>query len=162
VQHKIFHVKPQVVGVGLALVLLLPATADARSGGKGEPVRTVRNPPSFESTAIPVQTSMRRADVRDTPTRAANQRRSAATVGKGLGWREAAIGVGILLGIVLLGLWGDVVVGIVVLAVADLICGTATLVARRSRRTAHDQHRAAAGTPGHIADNPTAAPSTTH
>ena len=147
-QQKIFHLKRHVAGVGLTLALLVPATADAR------------NQTSFESTAIPVQTQQRRAGVEDRTTRTVNQRRTAATVGPGLGWREAAIGAGILLVIVLLGLWGDVVVGTVVLAVANVICGTATLVTRRSRRTGHHQKRGA-GTPGGIADNPTAAPSTT-
>jgi len=102
---------------------------------------------------------MRRAGFPDTTTRAVNERRSAATVGPGLGWLEAAIGAGILLGIVLLGLWGDVVVGTVVLAVANVICWTASFAVRRSRRPAHDQHLA--GRAARMGDNPTAAPSTT-
>jgi hypothetical protein len=97
-------------GVVLAFALLAPAGAHGASIGHAGPEQAVRNATSpGETTVVAPQ----------------------ATTGKGgLGWHEAAVGAGVLLGIVLLGLWGDVAVGAVVVGAAAVLGAGATLVTR--------------------------------
>jgi hypothetical protein len=53
---------------------------------------------------------------------------------QGVGWREAAVGAGIAIGILLLGLWGYVAVGAVLAGVPALLGAGVMLVAPTARR----------------------------
>jgi hypothetical protein len=129
VQHTITHLKPRAAGFALAVLLLVPATAHAGPSSDREPVQ---NRASFGgSKTNAAGSSIRLGGVEDAVGRPANRRPSPPTTGSGLGWRDAAIGMSILIGIALFGLWGDVAVGIVVLVVDILIGAAATLGTRR-------------------------------
>ena len=70
----------------------------------------------------------------------------------GSGWQDGALWVGVLIGILAFGLWGDTVVGITILCVAALADAAAFV----GRRLAHRgvERRDAAGS--HTADSPSA------
>jgi hypothetical protein len=103
-------------GAALAVVLALlaPASALALSTGDQGPASAAPRSTAVVGDAVAAQPSGQ---------------------GHGLGWREAAIGVAIVLGIVLFGLRGDVAVGTVIAAAAALLGAGATLVGRIPRRS---------------------------
>jgi hypothetical protein len=55
------------------------------------------------------------------------------TGGSGLGWQDAAVGMAILAGVLLMIVWGDVVIGNAVVLVAVAVGACARLVTRTSR-----------------------------
>ena len=135
-KRKTTHMKLKGAALALALALLAPAAAHGASTRYDGPEYAVRTPASpGGNTVVTVRSSgqatFRR--VQDTGGRAVEQQAAAATRQGGLGWREAAIGAGTLLGILLFGLWGDVAVGAVIFGVAILLGAGATLVTRKPR-----------------------------
>ena len=76
----------------------------------------------------------------------------ASNGGSGFGWVDLVVAVAVLAGIVLLGLYGDVVVGALIFGVVALIEGGARLGARAVRSVASLPRRKStkpiAGTPG--------------
>jgi hypothetical protein len=155
VQHKLIHLIPQAAGIALAFLLLVPATADGAPSGSQRPAHAVRYRASFGGdNANAVRSSMRVVGIGDAAGRPGDQRPGRTSAGRGLGWREAAIGTGILVGIVLLGLWGDVVVGTIVVAVDALVGAAAALSARGPRGARHYPQSTGSAPAGGLVDNP--------
>jgi hypothetical protein len=117
VRRSTTRIKARGAAVAVAIALLAPATALGTTTGNDRPVSAAGNGPAL---------------------------RQPATGHGGLGWNDAAIAAGIVAGIVLLGVWGDVVVGSLIGGIAALAGAGAALVAtgrydasgpaRRSRR----------------------------
>lgn len=125
------HMKRKGAGFAIALALLAPAAAHATATGDRGPAVTVRNPVSLGGATV----ARSSGPVRFRPVEGAGGRvvqRQTATVTRkaGLGWHEAAIGAGIVIGILLFGLWGDVAVGTSILVVGTLLDAGAVLLAR--------------------------------
>lgn len=159
-QHTITHVKPWAAGFALAFLLLVPATAQATPSSDQEAVNAVQNGASFAgSSAVAVGSSMRLAGVEDDAGQPANRRSSRAAT-PGLSWRDGAIGMGILIGFALFGLWGDVAVAAVLVGV-DVLIGAAATLAPRTPRNTRPGLRSTAGGTGRVAEKGTAVPSTT-
>jgi hypothetical protein len=119
--------KAKVAGVALALVLLAPAAAHATSKGDHAARATA---PVASTVAVP----------QGVPVATHSQ-------GPEFGWPEATIGAGICIGILLLGLWGDVAVGAVIMGAAALVGGAATLGRSTSRTLFSSTRRAGAAAP---------------
>jgi len=114
--RRITHRK--LVGVCLALVVALSAPAAAQAISTSDVGRTRAAHDAVSAGELVVS----------------SQQQGITTTGpSGLTWAEAAVGIGIAIGILLLGLWGDVAVGAVIVGVAALVGAGARLVIRRPR-----------------------------
>lgn len=125
------------MSVALAFALVGPAAAHATSTGGQGPERAAWSPALPAATAVVTVRStgpVAHSQARGTARRTSEESRVAANRQGGLGWHDAAVGLGILLGVLLLGLWGDVVVGTMIMGVAALFGAGATLVSRKPRR----------------------------
>ena len=160
--RKTTHMKVKGAGLVLALAILAPAAAHGASTRYNGPERAVRTPALRGGNAVVAVRSSGRATFRRVQEAGrpsgAKQAGTAASRG-GLGWREMGIGAGILIGIFLFGLWGDVVVGAVVVAVAALAGAGATLVARGTARGLRRAGSPASRVARPAADQPAAIPS---
>jgi len=136
VKRKTTHMKLKGAGLALTLALLAPAAAHAASAGD-EGTGKVKTVVTVPSSSPPRLANLGAAD-----GRVLEQKVVAATKQGGLGWHEAAVGAAILLGILLLGLWGDVVVGSAIVGAAALLGAAGTLAARTPRG---DRARSATG-----------------
>jgi hypothetical protein len=130
VNRKTIQLKLKGAGVLLAVALLVPAAARGASTDAGV---------SRPAVQIPASVGARIAVA--VPSSSVERQAGATTRQGGLGWQEAAIGGGILLGILLFGLWGDVVVGGVIFGAAVLLGLAATLATRTLRRAAPRKER---------------------
>ena len=131
---KTTHVKLLGAGLALALALSAPAAAHGTSAGGEGRARAVRNTDYAQGAAVLLARASGPVRLRQIENAGARTAERAATVTtqSGLGWREAAIGAGIVIGILLLGLWGDVAVG-------AAIVGAAALPARQRRSSRGDR-----------------------
>jgi predicted lipid-binding transport protein (Tim44 family) len=106
----------------LVMVLLALATAQASTAGVGRPENTVHISPATAPALVQAAGAP-----------ALKERHASPAAGSVWGWWDAAIWGGTLLGLVLLALRGDVVIGGVIFGAAVLGEGAARLVARAVR-----------------------------
>jgi len=78
--------------------------------------------------------------------RAGTDASAPATSSGGFGWLDLAVGVAVLAGIALFGLFGDRVVGAIVVGVAEGPAAAARLIARTARRITRARRRAQTST----------------
>lgn len=119
----IAHIKPKAATLVVAIALMAPAYAQAAPGVAAER-------PGAE-TVQPIG-SAPHGLVADGGTAA--PRTEIVTPGGGIDRRDGAIAAGILVGVLLMGLWGHLVVGGAVVGVATLGEVGARLVTRKPRR----------------------------
>lgn len=120
-------------GLALAIALLAPAAAHGTSTGDRGPARTVRNA-AFPRATMVAPRSLSPARLRQ--IEGAGERTGQpvmVTRQGGFGWLDVAVAAGVLIGIVLFGLWGDVAVGALIVGVAVGLSAVAKLVSRRPR-----------------------------
>ena len=132
------HRKLIATGVVAAVALLAPVEALGADSGPNRPERAGRITAAAQTgtpaaLASPDRTASQRpeqAEGRPSASSAtATHRRG------GLGWREMGIMAGIFLGIVLMGIWGDVVVGALVVGAVVPVVAAARLGGRILRST---------------------------
>ena len=120
----------------LTLALMAPAVTHGTPTGDLGISRGAQRAASPERTTLVAGRSSNAVHlhhVEGAGRRAEGHQTVSATRKAGLGWREMAIFGGILLGILLFGVWGDVAVGAVILGTASLLGGGKALVTRRLR-----------------------------
>jgi hypothetical protein len=114
---SIAHIKPRSASLAVSIALMIPAFAQAASGVAAER-------PGAE-TVRPIGSA---------PHRLMAEGGAAAPGKSGIDRRDGAIAAGIFAGVLLLGLWGHLVVGGAVVAVATLGDAGARLVSRKPGR----------------------------
>jgi hypothetical protein len=143
VNGKTSTAKAKVAGATVVLALLAPAAARGMSAGDHGLVRGARQAVSAQTTA---PAPLDRFDY-SARLAADHQRATASRHGRGLGGRDAAVGAGILIAILLLGMWGYVPVGAVVVGFAALAGAAATLGGRLRRAARPSTPKTSTGAP---------------
>jgi hypothetical protein len=119
-ERKVTHLRR--AGATFVLLLALVGAAPAYAGSAGGAVRSDRAGSS---------TSVQSTVIRD------------HAIVPGWGWSDGALWIGALLGVVALGLWGDIVIGAAILGIAAVGDAVALvlrrLVARRGPQAAHSR-----------------------
>jgi hypothetical protein len=133
--RKTTRMKLKGVTLTLALALMAPAAAHGTPNGDLGLSRGAQSPASPGGTTLVVRRSSSAVHLYQdgADRRAAEHLTVAATRKAGLGWRDMAIFGAILLGILLLDIWGDVAIGAVILGTAALLGAGTALVTRRLR-----------------------------
>jgi hypothetical protein len=132
VKSNATQMKLKGAGLALAIALLAPAAADGTSTGDRGPARTVRNSAFPRATMVaPRSLSPARPRQIEGASERTGQQPVTVTRQGGFGWLDVAVAAGVLIGIVLFGLWGDVAVGALIVGVAVGLNAVAKLVTRR-------------------------------
>jgi hypothetical protein len=132
VKRRACQVKLQAAGVMLALVLLAPAAAYAISTGGEAPARAGQHAAFTGGVSIVDAEQQGRLRQADGAAGRAVQPRPVEAVGRSeLGWPDAVIGIGFMIGVLCLALWIDVAVGAVAEAAAVFGRGAMLVTWRR-------------------------------
>jgi hypothetical protein len=137
-KHAASHMKLQAASVALALALFAPAAAHAASTGGQGPLRAGRSAASSSGTIVVDSEQGRFRHARGASGRPMQARPVEAVRRPDLGWPDAVVGIGFMLGVVCLVLWIDMVVDAVARVPAGFGRG-AMLVTRRRRRPGRPQ-----------------------